>query len=775
MYLANFELNQNTLEINSEVCNNEIQANLIVNVTPDRLSMLINDTGFITASALIPLENDILDLQDTKVDKVAGKGLSTNDFTNALKTKLEGIEAGAEVNTVNSVNGMTGDVVIEIPDSATWGNITGTLSDQTDLQQALNAKQNTISDLDEIRAGASAGSTAVQPNDNITQLTNNAGYITGITSTDVTTALGYTPYDSSNPNGYTSNVGTVTSVNNINPVNGNVSLTIPTVNDATLTITQGGTTKGTFTANASSNTTIALDAGTTYTAGTGLKLSNNDTEFNIMQQDISAEAVNVVGTLTENDNVYSGFSGSNYLEIPATLTLNASDSFEIQFKFYQNSGNTNYRYILSGQDTTANRTFRIYRFNNYCYVNMPYGTGNNNAFNPQSSSIASGQWIWVKVTRTINSTNFTMQAFVSTDGTNWTRFGNNTVSGTPYVLTNMPLLLGSGATSTTYLNGSIDLKECYIKINGNMWWSGQGQTAKSVAKATTSLYGLVKPDGTSIMVNDGVISANVQTYTAGTGLDLTNDEFSIMQANRTTSNFSIVGSPTITDGVASNFSDSNYLTFVNPFSQSMTSFEIGTKFKLNSASISNQALIDTGVNSTGATNTSIRYTITDAGKLRFRTSTSGSQTYVVDMIGTTTLSTNTVYYTKVTYSSSTGYAMYVSTDGSTWTSEATSSNTTLPIYREGNLYAIGDNIASGFSLDGYVYLNDTYVKVNGSTVWTPYTIGGVAMATDSLYGLVKPDGNTISVNNGVISGFSGNYNDLSNKPTVPSITFYWGE
>lgn len=56
----------------------------------------------------------------------------------------------------------------------------------------------------------------------------NQGYITGITSSDVTTALGYTPYSSSNPNGYTSNVGTVTSVNNTSPDgNGNVSLTIP--------------------------------------------------------------------------------------------------------------------------------------------------------------------------------------------------------------------------------------------------------------------------------------------------------------------------------------------------------------------------------------------------------------------------------------------------------------------------------------------------------------------------------------------------------------------
>ena len=56
----------------------------------------------------------------------------------------------------------------------------------------------------------------------------NQGYITGITSSDVTTALGYIPYNSTNPNGYTSNTGTVTSVNNISPVSGNVTLNIPT-------------------------------------------------------------------------------------------------------------------------------------------------------------------------------------------------------------------------------------------------------------------------------------------------------------------------------------------------------------------------------------------------------------------------------------------------------------------------------------------------------------------------------------------------------------------
>lgn len=80
---------------------------------------------------------------NNKVNKVNGKGLSTNDFTDvekkkldnltsgsntheatdsnrgymsaADKSKLDKIEAGAEKNTVTSVNGQTGDVKIDIP------------------------------------------------------------------------------------------------------------------------------------------------------------------------------------------------------------------------------------------------------------------------------------------------------------------------------------------------------------------------------------------------------------------------------------------------------------------------------------------------------------------------------------------------------------------------------------------------------------------------------------------------------------------------------------
>lgn len=84
----------------------------------------------------------------------------------------------------------------------------------------------------------------------VSDLTNDSGFITGITSSDVTTALGYTP---TNP----SSLATVATTGDYDDLTNKP--TIPTVNDNTITITQGGVTKGSFTLNQSTNQTIEVD------------------------------------------------------------------------------------------------------------------------------------------------------------------------------------------------------------------------------------------------------------------------------------------------------------------------------------------------------------------------------------------------------------------------------------------------------------------------------------------------------------------------------------
>ena len=73
-----------------------------------------------------------------KVDKVTGKGLSTNDYTTTEKSKLSGIQAGAQVNVVTSVAGKTGAVTLNqdnISDSTTYKRVTQTEKDTWNAKQ----------------------------------------------------------------------------------------------------------------------------------------------------------------------------------------------------------------------------------------------------------------------------------------------------------------------------------------------------------------------------------------------------------------------------------------------------------------------------------------------------------------------------------------------------------------------------------------------------------------------------------------------------------------
>ena len=62
------------------------------NATVDDLASLINSYW-----------TEIAELLEDKVDKVSGKGLSTNDYTTAEQTKLGGIETGAQVNKIEKI------------------------------------------------------------------------------------------------------------------------------------------------------------------------------------------------------------------------------------------------------------------------------------------------------------------------------------------------------------------------------------------------------------------------------------------------------------------------------------------------------------------------------------------------------------------------------------------------------------------------------------------------------------------------------------------------
>lgn len=85
---------------------------------------------------------------------------------------------------------------------------THVMGDVTGLTAALAAKFATPSGTTAqyVRGDGSLATTPVVPT-NVSAFTNDAGYLTGVTSGQITTALGFTPYNATNPSGYVTTAG----------------------------------------------------------------------------------------------------------------------------------------------------------------------------------------------------------------------------------------------------------------------------------------------------------------------------------------------------------------------------------------------------------------------------------------------------------------------------------------------------------------------------------------------------------------------------------------
>lgn len=90
-------------------------------------------------------------------------------------------------------------------------------------------------------AGTSASAVGTTASGGSASTYSKSDHVHNITSTTITTALGYTPYNSTNPNGYTSNTGTVTGVKvngtTVNPTSGVVDIGTVATSDTKVTQT----------------------------------------------------------------------------------------------------------------------------------------------------------------------------------------------------------------------------------------------------------------------------------------------------------------------------------------------------------------------------------------------------------------------------------------------------------------------------------------------------------------------------------------------------------
>lgn len=520
--------------------------------------------------------------------------------------------------------------------------------------------------------------------------------------------------------GYTTNVGTVTSVNDTSPDgNGNVTIsipdaqvqsdwtqtdntkvdyiknkptlatvatsgsyndlsnkpTIPTVNNATLTIQKNGTTVNTFTANASSDVTANI------TVPTKVSDLTNDSGYTTN-----------TGTVT-SVRVQAGTGLTSSTDTAQTTTLDTTIGIDSGYKL----------------PTTAEWASK--------QDNLPSQTGQSGKFLTTNGTTMS----WAEVASALDDlsdvsiSSPTSNQILQYNGTEWENVSlpewtlNNFTGNTG---TTLDTQLTLSSTPMIYRNG------VFLTANTDYTISGSTITFTDALVATDI-----------IKVINNLSFSNAPTSSG-----------SIKIINAT-----VVGSLTKDGAVFSGFGTSNYLRpdsrydkgflFLdsaanNKLFETVTptadSWEFGTKIHFVSTTARNQTVFKEDTNygsiitigSSGDTTDKIIMALSN-------TSTSNS---IGRVVGTTTLTTDTDYWIKWEFTGS-AYNVYLSTDGITYNLEGTVSSQTK-ITNRGNWFLGVGRDNSSYLTDTSLDLSETYIKVNGEMWWQ----GVVELTTGSSSG-----------------------------------------
>lgn len=298
---------------------------------------LVSGTNIKTVNSTSLLGSGNIDVQETLISGSNIKTVNSNSLLGSGDvTVQETLVSGTNIKTINNQSLLgSGNITISTGGTATDVQINGTSITSNNVadiitETAYNATTNKIATKADIPTDTS-------------DLTNNAGYITGINSSDVTTALGYTPYSSSNPNGYTSNTGTVTQVNagvGLNTTSDDSDMDGGSLTSTgTLFLTKTGVTAGTYQGitvdkygrvTGASNQGYTTNTGTVTSvqvqAGTGLTSSTSTAQTTTLNTTIEIDSGYKLPTTTEWGNKQDTLvSGTNIKTINSESILGSGD------------------------------------------------------------------------------------------------------------------------------------------------------------------------------------------------------------------------------------------------------------------------------------------------------------------------------------------------------------------------------------------------------------------------------------------------------------------
>lgn len=187
--------------------------------------------------------------------------------------------------------------------------------------------------------------------------------------------------------------------------------------------------------------------------------------------------VTKIGSLTDNNGVLSGFSTSNYALLPVAINVS---TYNWEFVVKINTPDVTTLQSLIGGVNQDYAPFELQLDNGKLKLwldEAPTAAGNfaNGVLSDTTFNINTDYWI-----KTVfNGTTYVVS--YSTDGSNY--IDTISVTSSKVIFSDyLAFGLDKYANNTIY-SGSIDLKESYININGQRWWTG-AQPAWAVNEAT---------------------------------------------------------------------------------------------------------------------------------------------------------------------------------------------------------------------------------------------------------------------------------------------------
>lgn len=179
----------------------------------------------------------------------------------------------------------------------------------------------------------------------------------------------------------------------------------------------------------------------------------------------------IVGSPTvSSDNVMSGFSTTNYLELPASVIPSGGEPWTFVTKFNCTS-------VSSEQGILGYRGYGLFRISiNGGMLNLGLSTATsswNVGTITGSTTLSNNTDYWVKA----EFTGSAYKLYLSTDGSTYNEEGTLTTSSVP----TWPTVLTYGIMSQLAFNGSLYAQEAYLEVDGERVWKGTKVNSGSVA------------------------------------------------------------------------------------------------------------------------------------------------------------------------------------------------------------------------------------------------------------------------------------------------------